>query len=174
MLKSNVNFDGLDNLDKYIEFLRGMLNMKTDREFQKYIQNKCLETVKEVTDRIMRYSGATVEAYKRNHKIREVADGFEIYNDTVVDVETEGYNGVFSIALAFEYGTGIRGAENPKENAWNYNVNNHENGWIYHKNEKFHFTAGYEGMEIYRNSAIEIDKRLGEWVPSYYTSKRGV
>lgn len=174
MLKSNINVVGLESIDKHIELLRGMLKMKTDREFQKYIQNKCLETVKEVTNRIMRYSGDTVEAYKSNHKIREVADGFEIYNDTAVNVETEGYNGEFSIALAFEYGTGIRGAENPKVNAWNYNVNNYESGWIYHKNEKFHFTAGYEGMEIYRNSAIEIDKQLNDWVISYYNSKRGV
>lgn len=173
MFKIDINITGLDKLDKQIEFVNRMINMKTDVQFQKYIQNKCLETVKQVTDRLMRYDGPTVELYKSNHKIREISGGFELYNDTVVDAETEGYNGIFSIALAFEYGTGIVGSENPKVNAWGYNLNNYEKGWTYFKNEAFHFTAGYEGMEIYRYTAEEITKNLKKWVTEYYNGKKG-
>jgi hypothetical protein len=173
MLKIDINIDGLKKLDRHVEFVNKMLKMKTDLGFQKYIQEKCLETVREMTDRHMRYDGPTVELYKSNHKIREISGGFELYNDTIVDAETEGYNGIFSIALAFEYGTGIVGSENPKVNAWGYNLNNHEKGWTYFKKETFHFTRGYEGMEIYRYTAEEIKKRLKYWVNSYYTSKKG-
>lgn len=158
-------------LDQHIEFVKKLILMETDKKFQKYIQNKCLETVKRVTDELMRYSGATVEAYKNNHKIEETENGFILYNDTVVESDSAGYGGSFPIALAFEYGTGIVGSQNAKEGAWDYNINNHEKGWNYFKNDKFHFTQGYEGMEIYKKTEDVIKRQLSSWVMNYYEGK---
>ena len=158
-------------LDEHINFVKKLLLMKTDKKFQKYIQDKCKETVERLTNELMQYSGPTVEAYKNNHKIKETSDGFILYNDTVVEVESEGYGGTFPIALAFEYGTGIVGGQNPKIGAWSYNINGYEKGWNYFKNGSYHFTAGCEGMEIYRKTAIEIKKLLKTWVMNYYEGK---
>jgi hypothetical protein len=160
-------------LDEHINFVKKLLLMKTDKKFQKYIQDKCKETVVRVTNELMQYNGPTVEAYKNNHKIKETNDGFILYNDTVVEVESEGYGGTFPIALAFEYGTGIVGSKNPKMGAWAYNINNYKEnvGWTYYKNGEFKKTEGYEGMEIYRKTAIEIKKLLKTWVMNYYEGK---
>lgn len=158
-------------LDQHIEFVKKLILMETDKKFQKYIQNKCLETVKRVTDELMRYSGATVEVYKNNHKIEETENGFILYNDTAVESESPGYGGAFPIALAFEYGTGIVGSQNAKEGSWGYNINNHEKGWNYFKNDKFHFTQGYEGMEIYKKTEDVIKRQLSSWVINYYEGK---
>lgn len=193
MLKIDININGLDKLDKHIEFVNKMLNMKSDVQFQKYIQNKCLETVKEVARN--RLGGTTndeyIEEYILRNKIREIAGGFELYNDFSIpailttrntknqDRETGGlvrnYDNGFSIALAFEYGVGIVGQNKPKQGAWDYNINNYgEEGWYYKtpSGESIR-TQGYEGAEVYRYTAIEISKRLKDWVNSYYNGKKG-
>lgn len=171
MIKINVNITGEKDLEEYINFVRKILSMKVDKNFQKFIQQKCLETVRKVTDDRLTFSGLTVEEYKNNHKIMEYDDGFILYNDTIVPSETEGYDGSFSIALAFEYGTGIVGMGNPVEGSWEYNINNHERGWTYFKNNGFHFTAGYSGFEIYRYTSEEIQKNLEKWVNEYLNKK---
>lgn len=173
MLKINISIDGQKALDEHILYIKKLLSMRTDKKFQKFIQEKCLETVKKVTNQRLTFSGPTVEEYKNNHKIKEYDNGFLLYNDTVVSTETDGYDGSFSIALAFEYGTGIIGAGSPVEGSWEYNVNHHERGWIYFKNNAFHFTAGYAGFEIYRYACEEIKNNLEPWVNEYF-NKKGV
>lgn len=168
MINTSFRIQGEKELEQHIIFVKKLISMKTDKKFQKYIQRKCLETVKRVTEIAMQYNGSAVENYKNNHKIKEMEDGFILYNDTVVSVDSNGYDGEFPLALAFEYGTGIIGSQNPKEGAWSYNVNNHEKGWVYFKNDKFNFTRGYEGMEIYRKTAVEINNNLQNWVDDYY------
>lgn len=169
-------------LDQHLDFVKKLILMKTDKKFQKYIQQKCLETVKRVTDELMKYSGATVDAYKNNHKIEETENGFILYNDTVVE---SGEYGVFPIALAFEYGTGIVGSQNAKEGAWAYNINNHIGGWWYptdfndpnpykwiDKDGNVHaFTKGLYGMEIYKKTEDVIKRQLSSWVMNYYEGK---
>lgn len=168
ILKINTKVNGLEKLDEYINFVEKFANSKYDLEFQKYLQEKCIEVIERVTNTLLPYTGDTVELYKSNNKIREFEEGFIIYNDTTVEATTEGYEGAFSIALAFEYGTGVVGQENPKEGAWEYNINQYETGWTYFKNEAFHFTKGLQGFEIYRNSKIEIENNLKDWVLDYY------
>lgn len=171
MFKIKVEMKGLDKLDKHIDYVNKMLKMKTDEKFQKFIQDKCMQTLKKVMNERLTFFGQTVENYKANNFIQEEPDGFIIYNHTMVETNSEGYGGEFSIALAFEYGTGIVGAENPKENAWAYNINGHKSRWVYFKNEQFWWTKGYEGFEIYRYTAIEIEKNLSKWVNEYYRKK---
>lgn len=167
-----VDIDSIKTLDDYILKVQRYAKMKTDKVFQRFIQNKVLETVRKVTNERMIFSGATVEEYKSNNKIEEFSEGFILYNDTTVDATTEGYGGKFSIALAFEYGTGIVGQENPKEKAWDYNVNQHEKGWTYYKNDAFHFTKGYQGFEIYRYTAEEVKNNLSSWVNEYFERRK--
>lgn len=174
MLKIKVETNGLEKLEKHIDYVNKMLKMKTDVNFQKYIQDKCLATLNKVMNE--RLSNKTtdngyISLYKKNNFIEETKDGFILYNHTVIPIELEGYGGEFSIALAFEYGIGLVGAENPKENAWAYNVKGHEKGWIYFKNGRFYRTRGYQGMEIYRYTAIEIEKNLNRWLNEYFREK---
>lgn len=163
--------DGLERLKKHIEFVKKMALLKTNKDFQGYIQNKFLETVNRISmERLT--EGDMKELYIQHNQIRQLEDGFVLFNDTTVaTVGGEGYGGkyvgTFSIALAFEYGTGIVGQENPKQGAWEYNINNHENGWYYFKNGSFHFTKGMEGQEIYRFTLEEIRKNLKDWVREY-------
>lgn len=165
--------DGLDKLKERIEFVKKMALLNTNTDFQKYIQSKFLETVNEISMQRLP-EGDMKQEYISHNQIRELDDGFVLFNDTTVaTVGGGGYGGkfigTFSIALAFEYGTGIVGQENPKQGAWEYNINNHENGWYYFKNGSFHFTRGMEGQEIYRFTLEKIKEQLPNWIREYQT-----
>lgn len=165
-LKVKTKVKGLDKLKNYIEFVQKFATLKTDKKFQKYIQDKFLETVNRISlERLT--GGEMTQIYIENNKIRELDDGFVLYNDTSVETESEGYDGQFCIALAFEYGTGIVGQNNPKVGAWSYNVNQHEKGWTYFKDGIFHFTRGFAGFEIYRFTLEEIKNNLENWIMEY-------
>lgn len=197
MLKIKTEVDSLEKLDKYIDFVKKMLKMKTDKDFQKFMQQKCLETIRKVAEQRFATHTTTNEElkieYLNNNKIRDITDeGFVIYNDlSVVKPDTrfsEGYT--FSVALAFEYGTGFVGMGSVNAPAsYEYNVNKNYvvkddevvYGWwlsILKNGNNPHFgtsrsgkaviTGGYEGMEIYRFSAIEIQKNLNKWLNEYF------
>lgn len=165
------NVENKQHLDDLVEFVNSLMEIQYDKQFHKFIQEKCMEIIQTHIDTYLTFSGNTVDLYKSSNKIEEFDEGFIIYNDTTVETDTDGYGGKFSIALAFEYGTGIVGQENPKENAWEYNVNEHQKGWTYFKNDSFHFTKGFEGFQIYTLSAQEIESKLPEWVNEYITKE---
>lgn len=188
-LKIEVDIKGIKNLEKQIDYVNKMLQMKSDKSFQEYIQNKVLETVKEVATNRLVLSETTnyewIEEYQKNHKIREVEGGFELYNNFTIPAnmlsisEKESYrknemtyDEGFNIALAFEYGVGIVGQQHPKKGAWEYNIKNHTTDWWYSIYGVSHQTEGYEGAEIYRYTAIEVQKRLKSWVNEYFSSKK--
>jgi len=183
MLDTQINIQGLKGLQNHIDFVDKMLSMKTDGNFQKYIQDKVLEIAHKVTDE--RLIGGTtnddaIELYKSNHKIREEEQGFILYNDTQIPAEVNGVqnnienypNGMFNVALAFEYGVGIIGQNTPSnDGAWAYNIQGYNFGWILPQavsGEVGIQTAGYMGFEIYRYIAIEVEKQLKKWVEEYY------
>lgn len=172
-LKPIIKIDSLEKLKNHIEYIQKCADIKTDKGFQRFIQDKFLETVNYISAMQLPANDLS-QQYISNNKIREVEDGFLLYNDTVVETETEGYNGVFSIALAFEYGTGLVGQENAIEGAWAYNVNQHEKGWTFYKDGSFHFTRGFKGFEIYRLTRIEIENKLLKWVDEYKKRDGGV
>lgn len=183
MLDTQIDIQGLDKLQNHIDFVDKMLSMKTDSSFQKFIQEKVLETARRVTD--MRLVGGTtndeaIELYKSNHKIREEEQGFILYNDTKIPADVNGVQndienypeGMFNIALAFEYGVGIIGQFTPSsDSAWAYNIQGYNFGWILPQSvtgEVGIQTAGYQGFEIYRNIAIEVRQQLKTWVEEYF------
>lgn len=180
-MKFNVEAINLEGLNKHIEYVNKMLNMKEDEKFQKFIQEKVLELAKKVTDE--RLTGGTtndeeINLYKSSHHIQEEADGFILYNDAKIDanaIDISNYpNGQFSIALAFEYGVGITGEGTYQDDyftPWEYNVNNYNFGWYYTKNGKTEHTFGYMGFEIYRNISIKVQQNLSSWVNEYFSKK---
>lgn len=183
MFDIKIDVQGLDKLQQHIDFVEKMLKMKSDTSFQKFIQEKVLETVKRVTDQ--RLTGGTtndeaIGLYRDNHKIREEEQGFILYNDTMIPADVNGIqndienypDGMFCVALAFEYGVGIIGENTPNnENAWAYNLQGYNFGWILPQNvtgEAGIQTAGYMGFEIYRYTAEEVKQNLKSWVKEYY------
>ena len=178
----NVKTDvkGLDELKKYIEYVKKFSTLKTDKFFQKYIQDKFLETVNRVSNERLP-AGAISSEYISNNQIKPSDDGFILYNNTSIATDSDGYGGQFSIALAFEYGTGIIGQDNPKIGAWQYNIKGHIDGWWYPTNSddrnpiKFTtkdgvtlaWTKGFEGYEVYRFTLEEIKNKLNDWVMNY-------
>lgn len=195
-MKFNVEAINLEGLNKHIEYVNKMLNMKEDEKFQKFIQEKVLELAKKVTNE--RLIGGTsndeeIELYKSSHHIQEVADGFILYNNAKIEADkynilpfdTSGYpEGQFSIALAFEYGVGITGEgtyQGDYFQPWNYNdvslsksKHRKAESWYLPSSvfgESGRLYSGYEGFEIYRNIAIEAEKNLKKWVNEYYSLK---
>ena len=187
MLNIKPYIQGLKELEKHIDIVDKMLKMKTDKSFQEFIQNKVLETVNRIARE--RISNTTndeyIEEYILRNSIREELDGFVLYNDfTIPAVLTtrntknqdrtmgmvRNYDNGFNLALAFEYGVGIIGQNNPVNGAWDYNINNYgEEGWYYKtpSGESIR-TQGYQGAEVYRYTAIEVQSKLSDWVEEYF------
>lgn len=197
MITGSLEVSGLEILQRNIDYIKKLKQMLVDKKFQEFIQEKCMEIIKKVADERLNASTVTnqeeIGAYNNNHKIRDITDkGFVIYNDyTIIKPETHHSPSYpFSVALAFEYGTGIIGASNSNAPSWYaYNVNDNHvtidgeqiDGWWLDanlnngnpifgtsKSGKAVVTRGYEGLEIYRFSAIEIQKQLPNWVKEYF------
>ena len=181
ILNIKVVSNDLDKLKGTITLVKKLAKVQSDEEFRKYIQDKCMQTLNLVMNQ--RLSGGTtndefIGLYKSSNHIVTNDKGFVIYNDAKIPVEgkvSENYpNGEFNIALAFEYGTGITGEGTYTEDkfkAWDYNVNNYNFGWYYKKNGEVLHTYGYMGFEIYRNTAIEIENNIQNWVDEYINGK---
>ena len=184
-VKFDCSVDNLEGLKQKLEYVQSLSNMQKDKKFQKFIQGKCLEVVRKVTEE--RLTGGTtnddsIELYKANHKIREFDKGFVLYNDTVIPAIVKGVqnkienypNEQFPIALAFEYGVGIIGQNTDNPNSWAYNLQDYNFGWYLPQEvtgEIGVIYGGYKGFEIYRFTASEIEKQLHNWVIEY--AKKG-
>ena len=164
------NVKTLARIEKQIQYVQKRISLAKDKNFKKYLEDKFIEVIKDEAQRSLP-GGQLSQEYIANNKVRETTDGFIIYNDTTVATDSKGYGGTFSIAMLFEYGSGIVGQNNAKLGAWQYNVNGHEKGWYYFKDEKFNWTSGVEGREIYRNSLAIINSNLQSWTDSYLEGK---
>lgn len=174
----DIKVDGLDKLKKHISYVNAITKLGKDIKFEKYLQNKCMQELQKNMD--ARLIGGTtndeyLELYRTSNHIISNETGFIIYNDAKIMVDdkfSDDYpNGEFSIALAFEYGTGIVGEGTYKNDyfqPWQYNVNNYNFGWYYKKGDSYEHTYGYEGFEVYRYTAEDIKNKLPIWVKEYY------
>lgn len=185
MFKVSTNIDSIEKINKHLNLAKSIQNMKNDKEFQQYIQSKAMQTLEDVMN--ARLVGGTtnddsITLYKNSNYIQILEDGFIIYNNAKIPANVKGVqndisnypNGEFSIALAFEYGVGIIGISTDNPKSWEKNVNNYNFGWYLPKEvfgETGIQTAGYKGFEIYRYTAIEIQKQLPKWVNDYYRGK---
>lgn len=190
MLNVNISIDNISNLDNVLKKVN-KAKINTFNEFVKRKVQKVLEQV--IADNLV--GGTTnddsFELYKNSNHFEDIKDknssGFILYNDA--RVSHEGYDsGIFSIALAFEYGTGIIGAGDNISGAWEYNINDNHvyyhgediPGWWISKtkvgsSETFGesikgsavITRGYHGMEIYRKVADIVNQNINEWAKEY-------
>lgn len=185
MFKVSTNIDSIEKLNKHIELVKKMSLLKEDKDFQKYIQDKCMATLEQVMNSRIKEGYTTnddsISLYKSSNHLIETNDGFIIYNDAKIPANVKGVqnnisnypSGEFSIALAFEYGVGIVGMNTINPNAWEYNVNNYNFGWVLPKDvfgEKGIKYMGYTGFEVYRFTAVEIQTQLPKWVNDYFRS----
>lgn len=182
MLTVSTTINGLNNLQKEIDKVQKLMSLQNDSDYKSFLQGKIMQTLNEVMSE--RLSGTTnseyIEEYKRRNQFRDIENGFVLYNDFTIpavlstkSTKTRNYSKGFSIALAFEYGVGIVGAENPKQGAWDYNINQYEKGWYYKTaSGEILWTRGYEGLEIYRYTKDRIEKNMSSWVNEYL--KKGV
>ena len=179
MLKIKTNVSGLQELQRELNRVENILNMKRDDKFNQFLKDKFMEVAMRVTDE--RLVGGTtndmaIDKYKSSHHIIDDTNGFILYNDCTIGADTsqpDNYpSGEFSIALAFEYGVGIVGEgtyDGKYFSPWDYNVNNYNFGWKYPTgNGNYDATYGYMGFEIYRYIAEEINNNLVKWYDEYY------
>ena len=177
----SMDFINKKHLDKLLDYVNKLLKMKSDKKFQKFIQDKCMKVLEQMMNDNL-HGGTTnddaIELYMGSNHIEEYDEGFILYNDAKIPANVKGMqndvsnypNGEFSIALAFEYGVGIIGENTNNPKAWNYNVNNYNFGWYLPSDvtgQKGVFTNGYQGFQIYTLTAKEIEKQLPSWVYEY-------
>lgn len=178
MLKVDVEIKNFDYLNSLIDTTKKIKQMQgISNEFKNFMKNKVEITLQQVMSERLGMYGSTdnddsLALYKRSNHFQDTDNGFILINDATIDTDLPNYNGKFSIALAFEYGTGIVGETNPVEGAWNYNVNNHNNYWHYYKDGKLIATMGYRGMEIYRYTKKRVEQNMKQWLKEYM--ERGV
>lgn len=190
MFKINTTIQGLDKLQKEIDRVDKLLQLQTNIQlFNTKLAERMLKIVNEVANNRISMFPTTNEEHKseylRNNKYQIEGNTIIIYNDTKITSPksrvSDAYE--FSIAMAFEYGTGIIGEQNPKIGAWKYDVNKENNrafvdgekidGWWIPKSKAGGVNTlaesrsgnavvvqGYEGMEIYRFAREEIIKQL--------------
>lgn len=181
VIRNSIYIENPKALEEYINYVDKMLLMRSDKNFQEYIKDKCFKTLQKIVDNTL-IGGTTnddaIGLYKSSNHIQEIENGFIIYNDAKIEANTKDAsnypNGQFSIALAFEYGVGIIGQNTPNnDNAWQYNINNYNFGWYFKdKDGKYHQTGGYTGFGIYRQTANEIEKNIQKWVKDYFEDKK--
>lgn len=184
MFRIETNIDSIQKIDKQIKYVETMMKMKEDTSFQDFIKQKCMQTLQDCMNSLLIVGNTTnddsIEIYRTSNHIEDIQDGFVIYNNAKIPANVFGKqnnasnyeNGMFNLALAFEYGVGVIGIETRNPNAWQYNVNNYESGWYLPKNVlgkagiKY---EGYKGFEIYRMTAIDIERSLPKWVREYFS-----
>lgn len=183
MFEYDIKTTNLEKLQEHLKFVEKMIKMKTDSDFQDFIKQKVLEVADKVTNE--RLVGGTtnddaIELYKGSHQIRDFEQGFILFNDAAIPANVNGIqndidnypDGMFCVALAFEYGVGILGENTPNnDNAWAYNLQGYNFGWYLPQDvtgEVGVQTAGYMGFEIYRHIAEEVKSKLKDWVKEYY------
>lgn len=190
ILNIGINVDSIKKIENKIKFLEKITNLQNDRKFQKEIQQKCLKVLYEVMDRRITTRTTNteeIELYRTSNHIEEIENGFIIYNNAKIPADkyntlpfdTSGYpDGKFSIALAFEYGVGVVGISS-YGTARGYKYNDKAGSKSKRRKEDYWWLPnnvptlggtkfqGYEGFEIYRHTAIEINKNMQKWVMEY-------
>lgn len=203
MLQTDINIDNLKGLETYVKYVDRLLSIKDDKHFQKYFQDKFLETVNKVANAKIRFDTTQdlndINLYLNSNKIEETSDGFILYNDAKIPADkyntlpfdTSGYpSGQFSLALAFEYGTGIVavGAYDTSDEKgfkpWDYNAVGISKA-PYHKSQRWYlpknvygeshiWIKGYKGFEVYRFTYEEIKNSMRDWLDDYFAKYGGV
>lgn len=190
MLKISSSVQNLDKLEQQIKRVDKLLELQKDQSLLcEKLATQMLKILNQVAKQRINLIPTSNDdlkgSYLNNNKYRIEGNTIILYNDLCVVSPASKISDeyTFCVALAFEYGTGVIGKENPKIGAWNYDVNSGRNrafingeqldGWwlpkekaggvkilAESKNGNAVVVQGYEGMEIYRFAREEIVKQL--------------
>ena len=194
MVSVSTNVDGFDKLQKHLDLVYKIVKIgKDNTKFIKFIMQKAYDTLYETMDERLKggtTNDADITLYRNSNKFEMIENGFILYNDASIDAneynripfDTSGYpNGRFSIALAFEFGTGMVGTLTNVEffKAWTYNDLKHskseshqrfKTNWYLPKDAQTNHTTaqgGYTGFEVYRYTADKCNKRVVNWINEF-------
>lgn len=190
MLKISSSVQNLDKLEQHIKRVDKLLELQKDQSLLcEKLATQMLKILNQVAKQRINLIPTSNDdlkgSYLNNNKYRIEGNTIILYNDLCVVSPASKISDeyTFCVALAFEYGTGVIGKENPKIGAWSYDVNSGRNrafingeqldGWwlpkekaggvkilAESKNGNAVVVQGYEGMEIYRFAREEIVKQL--------------
>lgn len=190
MLKISSSVQNLDKLEQQIKRVDKLLELQKDQSLLcEKLATQMLKILNQVAKQRINLIPTSNDdlkgSYLNNNKYRIEGNTIILYNDLCVVSPASKISDeyTFCVALAFEYGTGVIGKENPKIGAWSYDVNSGRNrafingeqldGWwlpkekaggvkilAESKNGNAVVVQGYEGMEIYRFAREEIVKQL--------------
>lgn len=183
-IKVECNVSNLKLLQNEIKKIDKIIELNKSKDFNSFLKDKVWQTLQSVMNK--RLTGGTtndneINLYRRSNYIEDITDGFILYNNAripadkynILPFDTSGYeNGEFSIALAFEYGTGIYG--NASLKVIKRTKNRDGESWDLPKNvygKSSILFSGYKGFEIYRNVEIEVNKNIKSWYDEYLSKE---
>lgn len=186
-MKTNLKISNFEEIDKMIENTKKLYQLQSSTEFIEFVKDK----TKNLLEQIMaqKFNGSStsnnleIEDYKKNNHFENIKNGFILRNNTTIPADKyntlpfdmSGYaDGEFSIALAFEYGTGIYGQANLR--VTNRSKNSKGNSWYLPKNvygKSGILTEGYPAFGIYTELAKQINLNIDKWFKEFL-EKRGV
>lgn len=194
-LTVQTDIDSVKKLDSYIARVKRYGQTQRSKGFQEFIKDKVMNTLVETMGERLQDNNTNsdfISLYWASNHIVDTQDGkgFILYNDAKIPANVNGVQnipenypeGMFSIALAFEYGVGIVGMttdyDGTKYSPWEYNVQDYNFGWYLPKDVRLQYGIpknytymGYEGYEVYRYTADKVEKRLPKWVQEYFDKK---
>lgn len=184
MFNLDVDINSIAKIDEMLKKANSVLKVTKTEKFNKFLKQKVLDLLEqeqkslvgnEDSERVV-IKDEHVDIYKDSHHIEDVSGGFILYNNAVVEAETsrpDNYDGgIFPLALAIEYGTGIT-AEVGSYSAgvftpWDYNVHEYKEYWYLLDGR---IADGHRPYEIYSNVALETEEKYNQWVEEYLMRK---
>jgi hypothetical protein len=167
----NTLFKDLDKLQTLFE----------TTEFRKFIGDKCIETLRDISNEEL--SGinendvaySELIKYKMSHQYEVGDDYVLVFNDAMADLShlspdtLANYPDGLSIALLIEYGMGLPGTSDDEDD-WQTKVNpnrDYTKQWSYIRNSALYHSSGMEGKMIFDKLEKEVDKNIGDWIDEY-------
>ena len=185
----NFSVNGFKKIGNKLDQLEKIL---TSKEIYKYIAEKCMKTLNEITaEKLSSYGKENIDTsyYASRHQYKIEGSTIYIFNDSKIDISSKNmsettkskYPAQLSLAKIVEYGIGYTGANftvvpegSPLRNdEWEYDINNHGyRGWYYtNENGEVVWTNGFAGRLIFNDLAIRVKKNARRWVTEYVEVK---
>lgn len=107
-----INLFDLDGLDEFSKDLEKLVKALDSDDFMKFLADKCMEEVKEITNNKLRTEDYETD-YRSNHKKKINGKTITISNNSMVDLShlkestLARYPNGLSLAKIIEFGTGI-------------------------------------------------------------------
>lgn len=135
--------------------------IKELEQYRKDLQAACQELARRLTEEGVVVAKMYVAAYPAvdTGELMNSIDGYYSPNLHAGFVRANAWYAVF-----VEYGTGVRGSDNPHPApvGWEYDVNHHgDDGWVYksERDGKFHWTKGMPSRPFMYDTFRELERK---------------